>query len=190
MDIKGVVFDLDGTITRTGVRFAPFRERIGCGEKDVLEYISKFDEKRKEKAYKILDEYEKSIQEDCILNDGFLEVMDFLMENNIKTGIATRSSKKHAQIVMGKLNIPIKNIVGRKDAAPKPSGEPLILLSKMFDVPLNKMLFVGDFLWDMLAGRNAGVKTVLLSKDHTKDFAHLADYTIHDFRELIEIIER
>ncbi len=190
MDVGAVAFDLDGTITRTGVRFAPFRKRIGCGEEDVLEYVNKADEKRRKEFYEILDDYEKNIQEDCTLNPGFPELMDFLMEKGIKTGIATRSSRKHAGIVTRKLGIPVNHVIAREDAEPKPSGMPLIMLSKMFNVSTEKMLFVGDFLWDMLAGRDAGVKTVLLLNSHSEKFSHLADYTITDLKELIDMIEK
>lgn len=190
MDVGAVAFDLDGTVTKTDVRFAPFRERIGCGDGDVLEYISRADEHEREKFYRIIGEYEKEIQENCSLNDGFAELMNFLNERKIKTGIVTRSSREHAEVVIKKLGIPIKHVIAREDSEPKPSGKPLIMLSKILGVPAEKMLFVGDFLWDMLAGRNAGVKTVLLINDHSKKFVHLADYTITKLDEIIELIER
>ena len=190
MDVGAVIFDLDGTITKTDVRFAPFRERIGCGDGDVLDYISRADEHEREKFYRIIGEYERKIQENCSLNDGFMEVMNFLNKKGIKTGIVTRSSREHAEIVVKKLGIPIKHVVAREDVEPKPSGEPLIMLSKKLAVPVEKMLFVGDFLWDMLAGKNAGVKTVLLLNEHSKKFVHLADYTIEKLNEIIGLIEK
>jgi len=189
MDVGAVIFDLDGTITKTDVRFAPFRERIGCGDGDVLDYISRADEHEREKFYRIIGEYERKIQENCSLNDGFMEVMNFLDKKGIKTGIVTRSSREHAEIVIKKLGIPIKHVIAREDAEPKPSGEPLVMLSKKLGVPVEKMLFVGDFLWDMLAGKNAGVKTVLLLNEHSKKFVHLADCTITRLDEIIRIIE-
>ncbi len=190
MDIGAVIFDLDGTITKTDIRFAPFRERIGCGEGDVLEYINRADENERKKFYSIIDEYEKEIQRDCSLNEGFEELMNFLDKRKIKTGIVTRSSRRHAEIVIKKLGIPIKHIISREDADPKPSGKPLIMLSEMLDIPVKKMLFVGDFLWDILAGRNAGVKTVLLVNEHSEKFSHLADHRIRKLSELVEIIEK
>jgi len=189
MDVRAVAFDLDGTITKTSVRFAPFRKRIGCGEGDVLDYVGKAGVEDMKRFYGILDEYERKIQEDCTLNPGFSELLYFLNERKIKTGIVTRSSREHARIVTKKLGIPIRHIIAREDAEPKPSGKPLIMLSKMLESPTEKMLFVGDFLWDMLAGRNAGVKTVLLVNEHSKRFEHLADYRVNKLDEIIRIIE-
>lgn len=189
MNIRAVAFDLDGTIIKTSVAFSPFRKRIGCLEGDVLSYINSRDETKQKVLYNILDEYELCIQNDCSINNGFEELMNFLELNKIKTGIITRSTKKHAIAVAKKLSIPIKTIIGRDTTAPKPSAEPLKLLSSMLDVPLSSMLFVGDFLWDVAAGKNAGVKTVLLVKDVIPEFAYQADYIINNLREIIDIIE-
>ncbi len=190
MDVRAVAFDLDGTITKTDVRFAPFRERMGCGNGDILEYINNADDGSRKRFYEILGEYEKELQENCTLNDGFAELIDFLKEKEIKTGIVTRSSREHADIVRKKLGIPIEHVIAREDAEPKPSGKPIIMLSEMLDVPAEKMIFVGDFLWDILAGKNAGVKTVLLVNEHSKRFEHLADYSIKRLDEIIGIIGR
>ena len=61
MDIAAVAFDLDGTITKTNVKFAPFKKRIGMEKGDVLEYIQQLDGDKQQEMYKILDEYEHSI---------------------------------------------------------------------------------------------------------------------------------
>jgi HAD superfamily hydrolase (TIGR01549 family) len=188
MNIKAVIFDLDGTITKTSVKFAPYRQEIGTLEKDVLKYIQTLDVEKQVKMYNLLADYEYRIQQDCMLNEGFLEIMNFLKEKNIQSGIITRSSRKHANKVIEKLNIPIKVVIGRDDVSPKPSGEPLILMSKLLSVSREKMLFVGDFLWDIQAGKNAGVKTVLLLTSYSKDFAHLSDYVIHNLRQIKDII--
>jgi HAD superfamily hydrolase (TIGR01509 family) len=189
MNIGAVAFDLDGTIIRTSVAFSPFRKRIGCIEGDVLNYINSRGKEEREVLYSILDEYELCIQNDCTLNNGFEELIDFLTINKIKTGIITRSTKRHAIAVADKLSIPISTIIGRDTTTPKPSGEPLQLFSSMLNVPLSRMLFVGDFMWDILAGKNAGVKTVFLVKDVVPEFASQADYIIHNLREVIDIIE-
>lgn len=190
MDIAAVAFDLDGTITKTRVKFAPYKKRIGMKKGDVLEYIQHLDVDKQQEMYKILDEYEKSILQDCVLNDGFMDVMGYLKKQNIDTGIVTRASTKHARQVIKKLHIPISVVIGREDTPPKPSGEPLILLSKIMQKPLEKMIFVGDYLWDILAGKNAQVTTILLLSEGSRQYQHLSDYTINTLHELLEIFEQ
>lgn len=189
MDIEAVAFDLDGTITKTQVQFAPYKKRIGCTSGDVLTYIKKQDPNRQKAMYHILDEYENEIKNDCTLNDGFLDLMDFLNDRDIKTGIITRSSQCHATQVIQKLGIPITQVIGREETEPKPSGKPLIHLSSLLKKPLNKMICVGDFLWDILAGKNAHVTTVLLVTEASRKYIHLPDYVIYHLSNLKDILD-
>ena len=188
MDIEAVAFDLDGTITKTRVQFAPYKKRIGCKNGDVLAYIKKQALDRQQGLYSILDEYEYQIEKDCILNDGFLDLMDFLNDKGIKTGIITRATRHHARQVVQKLGIPIPYVIGREDTDPKPSGKPLIHLSALLKKPLHKMICVGDFLWDILAGKNAHVTTVLLATEATWKYTHLRDYVIYHLSSLRDIL--
>jgi HAD superfamily hydrolase (TIGR01549 family) len=189
MVIEAVAFDLDGTITKTQIQFAPYKKRIGCKNGDVLKYIKKQDLDRQQAMYDILDEYENEIAKECTLNDGFLDLMDFLNERDIKTGIITRSSRRHATQVIKKLGIPITQVIGREEIKPKPSGKPLIHLSALLKIPLHKMICVGDFLWDILAGKNAHVTTVLFVTEASRKYIHLPDYVIYHLSNLKDILE-
>jgi HAD superfamily hydrolase (TIGR01549 family) len=190
MDIEAVAFDLDGTITKTQVQFAPYKKRIGCKKGDVLAYIKKQNLDQQQALYRILDEYEYQIEKECTLNDGFLDLMDFLNGRDIKTGIITRASRHHATQVIKKLGIPITHIIGREETEPKPSGKPLIHLSFLLKTPLHKMICVGDFLWDILAGKNAHVKTVLLATEASQKYIYLSDYVIYHLSSLKDILEQ
>jgi len=189
MRIAALGFDLDGTITATNVHFGPFRSRIGCTEKDILAYIDTADQNHQSKYRRILDDYEAAIQRDCVLQPGFFEVMSYCTAHGIKTGIVTRSSHHHAQVVIEKLRIPIEHVIGRDDAPPKPSGAALIKLADMLTVTPESMLFVGDYLWDLLAGDSAGATTVLLLNDHNQGFAQHAQYTITNLTDLIVLMD-
>ncbi len=190
MDIEAVAFDLDGTITKTQVQFAPYKKRIGCKRGDVLAYIKKQDLDQQQALYQILDEYEYQIEKECTLNDGFLELMDFLNNKEIKTGIITRATRHHATQVIQKLGIPITHVIGREETEPKPSGKPLIHLSSLLKKPLHKMICVGDFLWDILAGKNAHVTTVLFVTEASQKYIHLPDYVIYHLASLKDILEQ
>jgi HAD superfamily hydrolase (TIGR01509 family) len=177
MDIEAVAFDLDGTITKTQVQFAPYKKRIGCKKGDVLAYIKKQNLDQQQALYRILDEYEYQIEKECTLNDGFLDII-------------TRASRHHATQVIKKLGIPITHIIGREETEPKPSGKPLIHLSFLLKTPLHKMICVGDFLWDILAGKNAHVKTVLLATEASQKYIYLSDYVIYHLSSLKDILEQ
>jgi HAD superfamily hydrolase (TIGR01549 family) len=190
MTIQAVAFDLDGTLIKTNVKFHEYRRRLGNIQGDILEYIKTTDAATQQRLYGVIDDYEKAIQRDCTLNDGVLDAIDYLTTNNIKMGIITRSTQHHARAVIEKLGIPISLAIGRDTTTPKPSGDSLLLLSNMVSVPLGKMLFVGDYLWDILAGKEAGVKTVLYLNNNLPDFSCTPDYTVQHFHQIKQLVNK
>ena len=57
-----------------------------------------------------------------------------------------------------------------------------------------RSISVGDFKFDLISGKLAGVKTVLLITERNKpmipDFINLADHTITNLKQLREILMR
>jgi HAD superfamily hydrolase (TIGR01549 family) len=189
MAVRAMAFDLDGTLIKTNVRFSEYRRRLGNIQGDILEYIKTTDEATQQRLFGVIDDYEHAIQKDCTLTEGVLEVIDYLQTNDIKMGIITRSTQQHAHRIIEKLNIPISLAIGRDTITPKPSGDALRLLSNLLKVPLDQMLFVGDYIWDILAGKDAGVKTVLYLNHNLPDFTCRPDYMVTHFTHLIELIK-
>ena len=52
------------------------------------------------------------------------------------------------------------------------------------------MLFVGDYLFDLQAGHNAGTRAVLFAPGSVPAWSHEADRVVSGFGELGELIER
>ena len=62
-------------------------------------------------------------------------------------------------------------------------------LAGMLKVTPDQMMFVGDYLWDLMAGQSAGVTTVLLLNNHNRSFAQQAEYTITALPDLIALLD-
>ncbi len=80
----------------------------------------------------------------------------------LKRGLVTRNSRKSVDMVLERLHLRFDVVVTREDAPPKPAPEPVWLGCRCMGLPPSRVVFVGDFEFDMLAGRRAGVRTVLL----------------------------
>jgi len=68
----------------------------------------------------------------------------------------------------------------------KPSPKMIIDASIEFNVDLEKSYMIGDKDSDILCGKNAGCKTILLKGNY--QITQQADYVINNFREIIHII--
>lgn len=189
-----IAFDLDGTLVEFNIPFEEIRAVLGIGDRFILESIlSEKDESRKKEMLKILEKYELESAKNAKLAFYAKELLQFLKEKRIPHGIITRNSRKSVEVISKKFGLKFDFVITREDANPKPSPEPINLVLKRFGVQPSSALFVGDFLFDLLSGKNAGVKTALIvherNKSMVESFKIYADYIFSSLKELAEFLE-
>ena len=170
--IKGILFDMDGVIVRQSLDFMAIkREIFGSTEGFILE------------------RYETKAALAAEPVDGAVEFLQWLAGRGIRRGIVTRNSPKSVAIVREKLGLAVDAVVTRDDAAPKPSPEPVLVACRRLGIAPAEGLFVGDYEFDMLAGRRAGITTVLF-KNPVQPRSENADLIIESFRDLQALLCR
>jgi pyrophosphatase PpaX len=128
------------------------------------------------------------------LFDDARQVLDAVRAAGMKTGLVTSSPRLQVSVALSRLGIDDKfdTIVTGDDIVNfKPHPEPVLLaLSNLGEQP-GETLFVGDYIFDVLAGNAAGTTTVLFLPDrHTRfyDFDKLRatgpDLTFTSYRDL------
>lgn len=187
--LKGVLLDLDGTLTEPNLDFAEIREAIGLGEGPVLESLEAQTPPLRKRGFRILERYEKRAAEEALLREGCRELLAFLQERSLKRGIITRNSRSSAEIVMRKYRLSFDCIVTREDAPPKPSREPVLLAGRLLGVEPQELLVVGDYKFDIISGKRAGAGTVLLLGEKPAAYAELSDHCICSLVELIPLLQ-
>ena len=78
----------------------------------------------------------------------------------------------------------------REDCPHKPDPAGLLSICKSWNASPANVLYFGDYLFDLQAGRNAGMPTVLYSPQTLPDYAHLADFTISHFSQAAAVLNR
>ena len=77
--LRGVVFDMDGTLTKPNLDFAEMYRRCGVDRsKDILEEIDAMTPKEQEKANQIIDDMEEEGRRTLELMPGCIELMNCL----------------------------------------------------------------------------------------------------------------
>ncbi|MBO8181376.1 MAG: HAD family hydrolase [Archaeoglobus sp.] len=194
LKIDNVIFDMDGTLTHLNLPFDEIRRALEIRERFILESILKYKGKKRDEKTEMLKKFEIEAAKTAKLNDGVLELIEFLENEGIRKGVVTRNCLESVRIFSRRFGIDFDYIVSRESTLPKPSPLPTVRAIVEAKSTPERSISVGDFKFDLISGKLAGVKTVLLITERNKpmipDFINLADHTITNLKQLREILMR
>ena len=187
--IGGILFDMDGVVVQQRLDFPVIkREIFGDTQGFVLERMAELPSAERARADAILERHETAAAAEAEPMDGILPFLQWMDARSLKRGLVTRNSRKSVDLVLARLHLHFDAVVTREDAPPKPAPEPVWLGCRRMDLTPAEVLFVGDFEFDMLAGRRAGVRTVLLRGPVLTASQH-ADLIVDSLAELRVTLE-
>jgi len=168
--IRGVLFDFDGTLTRPGDHdWAGFKEEIGCpAEAAALEYIQSLtDPDRRRKAEAALDRFEMAAANRSVPARGAADLIAGLKARNMPLGILTRNSRRALLCAMSRFDTmrpeDFDLLITRETVAnAKPSPDGVLHAARRWKIEPEELLVIGDYIFDVEAGRRAGAVTVLI----------------------------
>ncbi|XVE81964.1 hypothetical protein DITRI_Ditri15bG0108700 [Diplodiscus trichospermus] len=108
--LRGVVFDMDGTLTVPVIDFAAmYRAVLGVDEYkrvkaenpsgiDILHHIENWSPDKQQIAYQIIADYEKQGLDRLQIMPGAAELCDFLDRKKIRRGLITRNVKESVDL--------------------------------------------------------------------------------------------
>ncbi len=182
--IRGILFDMDGVVVTQCLDFPAIKQEIfGTTEGFILERMAQLPAAERPRAEAILERHETAAAESAEPMDGVLAFLAWMGQRGLRGGLVTRNSRKSVDLVLARLGLSFDAIVTREDAPPKPSPEPVWLACRRMGLAPSDVLFVGDYEFDMLAGRRAGVRTVLL-RSGVMQASEQADLAVDSLGEL------
>lgn len=184
--VQGVVFDLDGTLVDSRLDFETMRRQMKLPKgAPLLETIAKLPPDRASECWTILDEHERRGAQIATPMPGAPELLQELQRLVVLIGVLTRNGRQFAQSTLDRLGLPHDSLVTRDDALPKPDPAGLLRIVSAWNIPPTRAAIIGDYRFDLEAGRAAGLRTVLYAADCTEEewaaWRHLADYRVDSF---------
>ncbi|MDO9541535.1 MAG: HAD family phosphatase [Kiritimatiellia bacterium] len=194
--IKAVLFDFDGTLTVPGlIDFMAIKKEINCPRATpILEFIAALPSGgERRRGAKVLERYENNAVAAAKPNENAAEIIMFLRGKGLKLGILTRNRRRSVLTSLksfrkiGRKHFDV--IVTREhELKLKPHPEGVLFAARVFGVLPREMAVIGDYVFDIEAGREAGALTVFLESNHTTRRPDPpADFTIKRLDELKQI---
>ena len=163
MKYSTIIFDLDGTLVDSKINFPAIYERLNLDpEHSIIEHVNNLkDEDDRQAALAIVHQYEAEGADNSKLMPGVWELVQELINRKVNIGVFTLNSRAIAHKTLERHGLKTSIVVTREDAKPKPDPEGLLKICDHFSTPKNQALYVGDYKYDLIAGKNANIKTAL-----------------------------
>jgi HAD superfamily hydrolase (TIGR01509 family) len=146
---------------------------------------------------KILEEKEDIAAEASQPNRGAEKCLTDLKNRGVPLGILTRNSlssvRKAFQKFKGINTKDFAAIITRDVSQPKPNPDGVIRAARRMGVSPLELLVVGDFRFDIIAGKAAGSSTALLTNGESSVMAPgdpEPDFTISGLEGIFDILEQ
>ncbi|MFK7822577.1 MAG: HAD family hydrolase [Oligoflexales bacterium] len=188
--VKGVVFDLDGTLLDSQLCFSSIRKILGVPENHlILEHLDTLDFEEKNKKAKMLEDIELRAAMNSKLFPGVQEIFKKLSKNGMRIGILTRNcAQVMAWFLKAFPELPVDHAITREHTAPKPSPQGLHVFLERWELTPSELLMVGDSYLDMECGINAGAQTAWF-KQSSSQITVEVDYIIEHLNDLGKILD-
>ena len=177
---RGVVFDLDGTLIDSGLDFDAMRAEMELPpKKPILEAIASLPAEHAKRCWQILERHEMEGAGRATIMPGAVDCLARLHAAGLRLGVLTRNSRRATLLSLERLKIAFDTIMARDDAPPKPDPLGIVRICQSWQVGPREVAMVGDYRFDIEAGRAAGSRTVLFTYGQAP--ADYADFPPADF---------
>ncbi len=197
---EAVLFDLDGTLADTAPdlvgalftllkqaalplpSFSSMRNKVSLGASTLIQCGFQIDEAHPNFLHQrqaLLDTYEARIAQETRLFDGIHEILTELYELDIPWGIVTNKPRYLTEALVSALSLPQPPgclVCGDTLEKRKPHPDPLLKAAELLAVKRQNCIFVGDAKIDVIAGKKAGMLTLLATYGYIEDGTNYHDW--------------
>ena len=215
MQIKGVVFDLDGTLVALKLKimeaksdFIEKLKQMGINDdrldpstpgEELMKILTKDHKLDRKTLLKLLEDsfrpYELEAAAEAEPRLGVKNALLRLKRLGYKLAVASNNGKLGVRLALEKAGIAecFDAVVVRGDVDKlKPDGSPIIEAVRRLGMKPREVVYVGDSVTDIIAARRAGTRVIaILGGADSKEalMRNNPDYLIKDFDKLIDAVK-
>lgn len=191
LSLKYWIFDLDGTLTHAIHDFESIRAELDIPSgAPILETLAAMPASESETLYEQLHQIEIEHAHRAVAQPGVEELLGMLQIAGKQMGIVTRNTMHCANKALSRCGLAEyfspECIVAREASQPKPSPDGINQLLSLWGGQARQGVMVGDYLYDLQAGRAAGTWTLYVDPDGVFPFQEHADQCIPSLGALLD----
>jgi len=190
MKLKGVIFDMDGTVVDVTYDWNQIRAELNTQGEPILVYLNGLEEPEKSEKWKVLEKYEREATEKARLKPGMRGFLGLLNQKAIKKALVTNNSQRNVSFLLEKFNLEFDCVISRESGLWKPSGAPFQAVLEKLGLKKEECCVVGDSHFDIKAAEEAGIPNVFILNEDKERFASMPAEVFSSVEELIERIEQ
>ncbi len=177
--IKGIIFDLDGTLIRLPIQYDKIFEKLQnfFNTKDEFKPLiptiikkANNDSKKIQEAFDLICEEEILATNNLEVIDDAINTLEYFKNNDFSLCLVTMQCNKAAKIVLNKLqiselfsNVITRDTIQERSVQIQKSVEHLSLLPE-------EILVIGDRIHDVKSAKQVGCHAILFNKDKLDSF--------------------
>jgi len=189
--IEAVLFDLDGVLVHSPLDLAAIKKELfGDSSLFIIEGLEALPPDERSAKQALLMQREMEAAALAELDPAAESLFAWLETNGIKRGVITRNSREVVRAIAERLKVDFGVVIGREDAPAKPDPLSVLTACDLLAVRAEASVMVGDYIFDIEAGRNAGCRTVFLETDRFRHLEPDADVRIASLSELRDVLEK
>lgn len=172
-EASAILFDWDGVIAETKLDFSGIRKKYYGGRRAMLlEDAVTLPDNIRENLMRDLEDIEMKGAYESVPVPGISGILEWVDEKKIPWAVVSRNCRKSIIAAADCTGIRLPEIVRSRDDGDcvKPDPRALFETCDALGVPASQTVFIGDFIYDMMGARRAGMRGVLVRKSVEPDW--------------------
>ena len=192
--IKGIIFDLDGTLVRLPIRYEIIFKKLQnlFDTKDEFKPLiptilkkANNDIELLQQAFDLICEEETLAANNSEVIDGAIDILNYFKKRNYSLSLVTMQCMKAAKLVLDKMQISelFSSIITRDDSNQRSTQ--IKKSVEILSLSPDKVMVIGDRIHDVKSAKQVGCSAILFNKDKLHSFEECQ--VISELSELAEI---
>lgn len=185
---RGVIFDMDGTLTYPVIDFPAIREELGMGNGDIAHHILSLPREGQAAAWAVVERHEDAALRRQAMKDGMQALLWDLRERGVHLAVVTRNAQRSVDALCAKFDIAFDTVVTRDFPYVKPHPGAVRHILREWKMAAADALMVGDYVHDIECGRAAGTRTCFFQNPGFPNHGAEADFIAHSADDVRRIV--